>query len=330
MWRPALLALLLFTLIPAAVAAQPSRGSDDDEVLVRVNGSDTIDAGERVSVAVIVDGDLEISGELTDFAIVINGDMAVLNGARVDGTLWVTDGTLTLRDGSVVTGDIVLSDNARWEIEDGASFTGDVNDGEFSINLDRDVAWQIVIATLVGWLGATLLAVLGAVVFAGIGGEQLWSGARNLSARPGATILSALAFWVGIALLTVPLALSFVGALAIPAVLMLAMIVWFLGFIAFGTRIGASMTGQHTDDPSVNHPYLSSIAGVVALQLILLVAAGALLGAVIALLFGDGREGLAIVFGIPAGILYVILLIIGVFGSGGVVLRAFDAWSSKT
>ena len=278
MRQPALLALILFLLIPAAVVAQTSDHADDDEVLVRVNGSDTIEAGEELSVAVVVRGDLDIFGNVEDVAVVVEGDLSIRDGATIDGELVVVDGTLTLRDGSTVDGDIYLSNDAEWVVEDGAVFRGSVHQGDLSPNLDRDVAWRIVLVTLAAWFGSTLIAIVAALVFSGIGGRQLWTSAGNLSARPGITILTALAFWFGLVLLVIPAILSVVAILALPFIAMIAFAVWFLGYVTFGTRLGALITGQRFSDDAIDHPYLASIAGTVVLQLVGLIAIGGALG----------------------------------------------------
>ncbi len=95
-----LLALFLFLLIPAAVVAQTADNANEDEVLVSVNGSDTIDAEESLSVAVVVKGDLDIFGAVSDVAVVVEGDLSIRDGATIDGNVIVVDGKLTLRDGS--------------------------------------------------------------------------------------------------------------------------------------------------------------------------------------------------------------------------------------
>lgn len=330
MRRAILAAFILFLLFPVVVAAQSSDIAGGDEILIRINGSDSVEADEAISVAVIIDGNLDITGAVDDVAVVVDGDLAVLDGADVVGDLVVIDGTLTLRSGSRVTGDIFLSNDSEWIVEDGATFTGSVEQGDLSPDLDDDVAWQIVIGSLAGWFGLTLVAIAVAVVFAGIGGRQLWSSAANLSSRPGATILTAVAFWFGLFLLVIPVVLSLVAILALPIIAMVGFAVWFLGMITFGTRLGASITGQSTSDTTMAHPYLASVAGVVVIQLVLLLSLACLLVASLIAWFGDGGSGVSLVFGIPAAIFYVIVWLTGVIGGGALVLRAVNAWSSPT
>ena len=328
MWRPLILALTILILIPSSLAAQTSEVTDDDEILVRINGSDEVEADESVGVAVVISGDLGLYGEITGVAIVIDGDMFVLDGAVIDGDLVVVDGDVTMRDGSVVNGDLYLSNDAQWTLENGATFNGDVQRGDWSPDIDDDIAWQFVIGALASWFGMTLLAIISAVVFSGIGGRQLWSSAANLSFRPGATILAALAFWLALTILVAPAILSVIGIPLIPLMMIIGFIIWYLGYIAFGTRIGAMMTGQRMADANV-HPYLPSIAGVVLLQILALIAIATALAAGLIAWFGDNRETLSLLTAIPGMVIFSLLWIVGLIGGGAIVLRALGAWTSR-
>jgi hypothetical protein len=327
--RSLAIALAMFMILPMAVIAQTPEIDDDDEILVRINGSDRVEADESVGIAVVINGDLELEGEVSVIAVVIQGDMFVLSGAVIDGDLVIIDGDVTMRDGSTVNGDLYLSNDAEWTLEDGATFNGDVQRGDFSPDLGDDIAWQFAIGALATWFGATLIAILAAVVFSGIGGRQLWTSAAILSARPGATILAAIAFWLALLIPIVPAILSVVGIPLLPLLAMIGLIIWFLGYITFATRIGAMMTGLTMSDVSIRHPYLPSIAGVVLLQLLLLIAVGLALGAGLIAWFGDGRGGLAALTAIPALGIYFVLVVAGLVGSGAIILRSLDAWKAK-
>ncbi len=323
-----LILFLVLLLVPSTVAAQDTDNTEDDEILLRINGSDRVEAGEAINVVVIVRGDLEIEGKVLDAVIVVDGDMSVLDGARVDGTLVVVDGTLTLRDGSTTTGDIYLGEDANWIREQGATFTGDVQQGEFDFSADGSIAWPLLFLTLFVWLGSTLVAILGAVIFAGIGGRQLWEIAGNLSGRVGATVLAALIFWFGIGLIQIPLILTGIGILALPVLSIVSGAVWFLGYIAFGTRLGAALSRQRMDDPTVGHPYMTTIAGVLVLQLILLVTMAGLLGTLLMLLVSSYAGVLGAVFGSFSLILLLLIWLAGILGGGALALKAASAWSS--
>jgi hypothetical protein len=324
------LAVVVLALLPAgAVAAQPDVGDDpDDEVLVRVNGSQHIGPEEHLGVVVIVRGDLVVEGRVDNTLVVVDGDAAFLRGSQVDGTVVIVEGTLTLRDGSNTSADIHLGGDSSWIREEGAILSGEVRDDEFDIG--SSTAWSIILVTMIGWLGTTLILVVAAIVFAGIGGRQLRGSALNVTRRPGATVLAALAFWLGLALLAVPLLLSGIGALALPVMFATGLAVWFLGVIVFATRIGAIVTGRDLDDPEVNHPYGPAIAGTLVLQVLLLLAVGGLLASLLVALFADDAGPAGLLLGIPTFIVYVLLWLVGIVGGGALVLRAMAAWTNGT
>ena len=323
----AFVAMLLASLGPSSAAAQEATPSpSEDGVLVRVEGSDRVDAGETLAVAVVVDGDLVVDGTVREVIVVVNGELTVANGGRVDGSIIVVDGRLVMRDGSRVTADVFLPGDSEWILEEGARFTGTVDP---DTTIDSSTAWQMVLGTFIVWIGMTLLLVGAAIVFAGIGGRQLWSTARNLSSRPGATVLTTICFWLGISLVAVPLILSGVGVLALPGLIILATVVWFLGYIAFATRLGSSLSGRRIRDTEIAHPYLPSVAGTLILQLVLLIALAGGLATVLSALLPDEPGNLGLVFAIPAIILQFVLFVAGLLGGGALVLRGLEAWSSR-
>jgi hypothetical protein len=322
-----ILAALFLVLVPAtALAAQAGDDGDpEDEILVRVNGTQRILADEHIGVAVIVNGDVEVSGRIENTLVVIDGDAALLSGSMVSGDIVIVEGTLTLRDGSVTSADIHLRGDSSWIREEGAVLNGEVREDDFDIG--SSTAWSIVLVALLGWLGTTLIMVVAAIVFAGIGGRQLRGSALNLSARPGATVLTTLAFWLGLSLLTVPLFLAVIGAFALPVMFVTGLVVWFLGYVVFATRIGSIVSGRDLDDPTIAHPYAPAIAGTLVLQVLLLLAVGGTLAALLVALFADDAGAAGLLLGVPTLIVYVLLWLVGIVGGGALVLRAVAAWT---
>lgn len=322
-----ILATLLLALLPSSAAAQDGDDGDpEDEVLVRVNGSERVGPEELIGVVVIVNGDVEVEGRIENTLVVVDGDADLLNGSQVDGDLVIVDGILTLRDGSTTSADIHLNGDSSWIREEGAVFTGEVNEDGFDIG--SSTAWGFVLVALVAWLGTTLIMVVAALVFAGIGGLQLRGSALNLTARTGATVLATLAFWLGLSLLAVPLFLSAIGAFALPVMFVTGLVIWFLGYIVVATRVGAIITGRDLDDPGIAHPYVPAIAGTLVLQVLLLLAIGGMLAALLAALAADDADQLGFIFGGPTLFLYFVLWLVGIVGGGALVLRAVAAWSS--
>jgi hypothetical protein len=313
-----ILGAILAGLVPSAASAQDA---SSDEVLIKINGSATVAEDERVSMVVVVNGDLELEGVVEDVAVVVSGNARV--SGRAPGDIWVFNGELTLLDGANVSGDIYLGQDGVLIRDPGATVTGEIND-DVSFSPDRRFGWSVLVLGLVAWTGQALLALVGALIFAAVGGQQLWSSARFMTDRLGPTLL-----WALLLLTVTPLAFGTLLAtfFAIPvafSLVLLAAAVWWLGYIVAGTRIGAALTRRsiQTDDP---HPYLPALVGVGVLQFIsFFVTAGFVFLSVSSLYDTSGL--LQLLIGGPTAILAILLWILGMLGAGALLYRAWLAW----
>lgn len=314
-------------LVPLAAFAQDS--NSEDEFVLRIDGSEFVRADKSVGVAIVINGDLEVEGRVNDFMMVIDGDIAVLNGAVVDADIVLIDGTLTLRDGSVVNGDIRASDDATVITEEGSQFNGSFRDDLFDRDMSAAVIWNVFLSFLIAWGLTTLVMLLTAVIFAGVGGRQLASSALFMTARPAGTVLSALVFWI---LVSGAIALLFVTILGSPLaflVSIIAVMVWLLGYVVAGTRVGAMALGRKiVDEPGV-HPYLTAVLGVLILQVISFFIWGGVATLATIAVFEGETGWLQLLIGIPASLLAVLVWIIGTIGSGALQYRAFLAWTGS-
>lgn len=320
---------LLAAAAPLVALAQTDGEEDSDGVLVRVDGNAQVGDDERIGVVVVVDGDLAILGTVTEVVVVVDGNAVVQNGAVVEGEIWLYEGTLTLRDGSRVDGDIYLGSDASLVMETGSTHSGELRDGEFDWDPGAGFVGNLAIFSLASWAATTLVVVLGAVVFAGIGGLQLLSTASYLTGRLGGTLIATVVFWLGLVLIS---GLLFVTLLGIPLVWMLWLIagfVWFLGYLVFATRVGAAVMRRPLDEPVEGHPYSVAIAGALIMQmLVLLVFIGFFLALATAAL--SGSPGLwGALFGIPTILLATLLWLAGLIGGGAIVYRAYAVWSGR-
>jgi hypothetical protein len=148
----------------------------------------------------------------------------------------------------------------------------------------------------------TLLFVVAAIVWAAIGGRQLSQVAGLLAARPGLAVVAAVIFWIVIPILA---GLAFLTVIGIPLGLALLLFVlpllWSLGYITTGTRLGFWLDSLRGGTTDVAHPYLAAVAGVVVFQLI----------------------GLIPVIG------GIVVLIAGLLGAGAIVANALRRASSR-
>ncbi|MFW6076104.1 MAG: hypothetical protein ACOC9Y_10945 [Chloroflexota bacterium] len=316
---------IMIALIPAAALAQSM--DDRDGLLLRVGGSDRVEAGERVDTVVVIDGDLDVAGTVDSVIVVVNGDIQVENGAVVGGDIVLIDGEVMLRDGSVVTGDINLDSNARVVSETGAEHTGEVNHDAFDFDLEEAFAANLAIGYFSTWIVLLVVSVIAAVIFAGVGGRQLQSAADYITARPAGTILSGIFFWVGIVLLSMILLLTIFAAPLIVPLLMVTSAVWFIGMLVAGARLGAFLLRRPADDPAVDHPYAISLLGTLVLQIVAFVAGGGGIFLIIIAMLSDDIGLLGALIGIPIALLGFTALLAGFLGTGAVVYRALHAWT---
>jgi hypothetical protein len=273
-----LVALVMVLTTTPAAAQEPG-----EDVLVRVNGTVDFAAGENVDTLVAVNSPAEVAGTVRDTLVIVNQSGTV--SGEVGRDVFIYNGTLRLEPTARVGGDVVLL-NSAIERADGATVTGQVverSGAEVGAEFRRATAAISVVA----WLGMTLLFVVAAIVWAAIGGRQLSQVAGLLAARPGLAVVAAVIFWIVVPLLAV---LAFVTVVGIPlgvALLLLLPVLWGLGYIATGTRLGFWLDGLRGATSDIAHPYLAAVAGVVIFQLIglipviggIVVAVAGLLGA---------------------------------------------------
>lgn len=318
--------LLVFALaaamLPASVLAQDS---DEDGLLLRIGGSTRLASDESVGVLVTVSSDVVVDGRVDDGMVLLGSD-TVVNGT-VDGDIIAVGGSLRLGPDAVVTGDVAYN-NTTFVTDADAVIQGTVRDN-LGVNLSRDVTRFVAWLSLATWAGSTLLALAAGMVFAGIGGRQLWACAGNITRRPLQSLLSIIALWMLGAVLVVVLFISILGIPVALAIVLILGAVWSLGHIVAGTRIGAALTRRSIDDRTIAHPYLPALIGITVVQLVALVPV--LVGLLAAYATADDATGLS-----PLSVLAVtvswsinaVIGIVGMLGAGAMIYYAWRAWTS--
>lgn len=275
----AILAALL--ALPAAAWAQSDDASEG--VLVRVDGNVAVGSGESIGTVVVVSGNLTLEGQ-AQTVVVVDGDVGISGGTVA--TLVVVRGSAVLVDGATVTGDVWLTDSTLTTSDD-STIAGSVRRGFRS----TWVAGLWIVGLVLG-LGLALLAVLAALIFAGI--------APNLARRAGAAIrkdlgrvvVAGLLFWIVLPVLAGLLVITIVG---IPA----AFTVWFgvmpifafLGYVVVGIWLGELMVAR---DGGEGHPYLAAFIGTVVLVAVgIIPGLGWIVGILASLLGGSALALLA-------------------------------------
>jgi hypothetical protein len=279
----ALFVALPLLLMPARTLAQEPGHRDD--VYVRVNGTVDLPAGESVDTLVAVNSPAEVAGTVRDTLVVVN-QTATLSG-EVGRDVFVANGTLRLEPTARIGGDVVLIDG-QLNQADGATITGSVVERSgASIGAEfRRVTGAV---SFVAWLGVTLLVALVALGWAAIGGRQLSEIAGLLGARPGLAAGAAVIFWIALPIVAI---LAFVSVIGVPIgialLLVVAPLLWTLGYVTTGTRLGFFIADLRHTVPNLAHPYLEAMLGVAIFQLIGLIPFVGGLVVALAGLFGAG------------------------------------------
>lgn len=265
---------LLFSLVPGAALAEDG----DEGFILRIDGDLVVPAGQTVASVVVISGNVRVEGAISESLTVIEGN-AVIAGS-VDGELTVINGKLELLGSSRVENvNLVSSDLIR---EGGATVLGDINERE---NFFFRGAWAVFSVLL--WLGFTVTVLVTGVILIAVAGPLLSRAAESLSAEPGQTILASVLFWVGLPFISV---LAFITVIGLPlglALLLLAPFFWLLGYVVAAVRLGLWITGAANREQPLR-PYAAGLAGLLLLQILLILPGFGLLVASLAGLWGTG------------------------------------------
>jgi hypothetical protein len=273
-------AALVLLLAPGRVLAQ----DNSDDVYVRVNGTVDLPAGESVDVLVAVKSEARVAGTVRNTLVIVNQTATVSGDVGRDA--FVVNGTLRLEPTAHIGGDVVLI-NGELSQADGAMIAGKVverSGASAGAEFNRVTA----AVSLIAWLGMTLLLVVVALGWAAIGGSQLSAIAGLLGARPGLAAVAAVIFWIAFPVVAF---LAFVTVIGIPigiALLLAAPLLWGLGYVTTGTRLGFFIADLRHTTPDLAHPYLEAVLGVIIFQLIGLIPIVGGIVVALAGLFGAG------------------------------------------
>lgn len=274
-------AVVMLFLLPARALAQETK----EDVYVRVNGTVDLAAGESVGTLVAVNSPANVAGDVRDTLVIVNQNATVSGEVGRDVFVW--NGTLRLEPSARIGGDVILA-SSQLDRAEGATVGGQIQErsgASISAEVNRVAAWF----SFVGWLGITLLLVVVALGWAAIGGRQLSSTAGLLGARPGLAAGTAVIFWIAVPLLAVLALATVIGIPLGLAVLLIGLpLMWTLGYVTTGTRLGFFFDDLRHAPPNLSRPYLEAVLGVIVFQLIGLIPIVG--GFVVALagLFGAG------------------------------------------
>src|SRR5215212_320567 len=254
-------AALALLLVPGRALAEEKT----DDVYVRVTGTVDLAAGERVDTLVAVNSDARVAGSVRETLVIVN-QTATVSG-DVGGDAIVANGTLRLEPTAHIGGDVVLI-NGRLRQADGAAIAGKVVERS-GASMGAELRRATAAVSFIAWLGMTLLFVVVALGWAAVGGRQLSDVAGLLGARPGLAAGAAVIFWIVIPIVAVMAFFTVIGIpIGITLLLVVLPLLWGLGYVTTGTRLGFFLSDLRHTRPDLAHPYLEAVLGVVIFQLI--------------------------------------------------------------
>jgi uncharacterized RDD family membrane protein YckC len=274
---------------------------------VRFGGAFELAEGDSAENITVIGGNATIAGRVEHDVVVVLGDAhigetAIINGSLtvVGGNARVTDGAFIRRDLAVVGGELEAPPGI---VTRGDSFVLDTRafGGRLRWVVDwckRGLLWGRLFVPELGWMWVVIAAWLLLMLLAA---TLLESPARQVTAVLRARPISACAVGLGTLVLLGPLcvllAVSVIGVLVVPFVLLTAVAAWVIGRVATARWIGSSFMSEG-DEPAKITGLRSVVIGL----------------AVIAVLYAFPVLGIAAWAGF------------GVFGLGGAMLTFINAY----
>jgi hypothetical protein len=281
------LVALVATAVALLLAPSPALAQENpDDVYVRVNGTVDLAADESVDMLVAVDSEARVAGMVRDTLVIVNQTATVSGDVGRDAI--VINSTLRLEPTAQIGGDVVLI-NGQLSQADGAAIGGSVVERS-GASIGAEFRRVTAAVSFIAWLGMTLLFVIVALAWAAVGGHQLSAVAGLLGARPGLAAGAAVILWI----VVVPIVavVAFVTVIGIPTGITLLLVVlpllWGLGYVTTGTRLGFFVADLRRTSPDLAHPYLEAILGVAIFQIIGLIPIVGGIVVALAGLFGAG------------------------------------------
>lgn len=260
-WIAIALAAVGLALVPVTAYAQVSTDSSAGFSL-RAGGDVTVEEGERIDTLVVIGGDVTLLGDVTDLVVV--GGNTIVEGT-VRGSLTAVGGDVTLQSTANV-GDVYLVAGTVAR-DPGATVRGSLEQRD-AVDIPLGI---LTLLSIYFWIAWTLFALTAGLLFAAIGGAQLKRTATTMTGRLVNTIVGGVFFWIGLPVLAVIAMVTLIGLpVGLAIVLFLMPIVWFLGYIVAGARLGRLVLGRFGRGAEAR-PFAATALGVLLLQLLLLV-----------------------------------------------------------
>jgi hypothetical protein len=260
--RRALAIVFALTLlaIPVATALAADGGSlpKTGRVII-ATGDVSVPSGEQADAVIVTNGTADIAGQVNT-VLVLDGD-AVLTGATVE-TVVAVGGTVQLNAGTTVLGDVWTA-GATVEQDPSAVVQGTVG------SLDTQLATLGVLLVPILFLvsiGIGLVAIVAALVLAGLAARQVREAEDVIRRRPGTAIGAGI---LGVLVPPLLAGLMMITVIGIPLALAFLFVAWpavaFAGYLVAAIFVGDALVGRMRGGAIEERPYLAAILGVLVL-----------------------------------------------------------------
>lgn len=260
--------LLLCWLVPAAGAAAAADDGDDGDRIVLV-GDVLVDRDETAGDVVVVDGDVTIRGVVTGDLVVVDGDITIRG--TVEGDVVAVSGLATLGRRGRIAGDLVYADETPVQTP-GSQVDGDVEKFE--------IGDASVFAAIGAWIAITLSMLLLGLVLLLIAPRAGDAVARTGRERTLVSALVGLLAFFLLPVIAIGLCVTVIGLPLGIVLLLLILPLYAIGYLTTAHVLGSRIVKRGG--------IVAFLAGIVILQLLVLIPfVGGLIG-FLATLFGLG------------------------------------------
>jgi len=261
--------LMLIWLVPAASASAAAAGGDGEGDRIVLVGSVLVDRDETVGDVFVVDGDVTIRGTVTGDLVVVAGDITIRG--TVEGDVLAVSGLATLGRRGRIGGDLVYGDETPV-LTPGSQVAGDVD--KFNIGNAS------VFAAIGFWIALTISMLLLGLVLLLIAPRAGVAVVRTGRDKAGVSALVGLLAFFLLPVIAIGLSVSLIGLPLGILLLLLLLPLYVIGYLTTALVVGSRIVKKGG--------ILAFIAGVVILQLLVLIPiVGGLIG-LLATLFGLG------------------------------------------
>jgi len=270
---PMLLPILIFAGFTADLNAK-------DRSVVKIGGSVNIEKDMRVDDAVAIGGSVYVDGIVDGNAVAVGGTVYLSEEAVIHGDAVTIGGSIDKSEGAMIYGSTVDATNLNFE---------KYFDGDHFFEGHRKISRIFKIISFIGLIALVLLFVL---LFAVLIPNELKSIANYIIDEPLKVFLYGLLGAILIIPFIVLLAISIIGIVLIPVVIIAVLLAFMIGYIAVAIIIGKKLLrALNNESPAL---IFCAILGVLVLWLVGLIPFFGTLVKCIAAIFGFGAVILAV------------------------------------